>query len=160
MSPTISILYMFLISIPIGYVTMPAILGVNSPFLRTHLNKIYGAFLMAFTMAFAELLMHLNHMRIPAILTWLVIISAGIALSYSVIREQTAITEKQFLDGMIEHHGMAVVMSQKVLARPDVGSETKFLADQILKTQIKEIALMNQIGDRLMAAQTLRSRPS
>lgn len=157
MSPTLSILYMFLVSIPIGYITMPAILGYGSPFLRNHLNKLYGSVLMASIMAFAEMLMHLGHMRISAVLTWTLLFSAVTAVTYSAIRNQAGINEKQFLDGMIEHHGMAVVMSQKVLARPDVGSETKYLADQILKTQLKEIRLMDEMGGRLTAAANVRS---
>jgi hypothetical protein len=149
MSPTFSIIYMFLVSIPIGYITMPAILGIQSPFLRFHFNKIYGAILMAFFMAFAEMLMYLTHMKLSTTLFWVILLSGGIFSTYKILRKQMAIDEKQFLDGMIEHHGMAIVMSEKLIEKPEVSSETKYLADQILKTQLREIAIMDQLSKRV-----------
>lgn len=151
MNPSFSILYMVLVSVPIGYFTMPLILGPTSSLIQPHLGKLYGAILMAGLMGLAEMIMHLVHISTTGILFW----SAGLIgltyLAYSLLRHQVAITEKEFLRGMIEHHGMALVMSEAVSERPEVSSETKYLAAQIHKTQIQEISWMETLLARLQA---------
>lgn len=149
MNTSFSILYMVLVSVPIGYISMPLILGPTSHLIQHHLGKLYGAVLMAGLMGLAEMVMHLGHISTTGIFFWSVGLLGLTYLAYSLLRHQVAITEKEFLRGMIEHHGMALVMSEAVLQRPEVSSETKYLATQIHKTQIQEIGWMETLLARL-----------
>lgn len=52
--------------------------------------------------------------------------------------------EKQFLQHMVEHHQMAVVMSKDILKATD-DTEIMSLAYSILLTQINEISMMKEM---------------
>src|SRR5579872_6081958 len=112
MNASKDILIMIVISFIIGYITMPIILGV-SPYVRIHLNKVYGSLLMGFLMGLVELYMvweMLDQKQAICILTVLTILS--LVMIYVII-EQIGITEKEYLESMIEHHAMAINMSNK-----------------------------------------------
>ena len=64
---------------------------------------------------------------------------AGVAIFLYLIRTQTFVSEKQFLLGMIPHHSMAILMSQKLATKPNSIPE---LLSSIQKTQTEEIAFM------------------
>jgi uncharacterized protein (DUF305 family) len=57
------------------------------------------------------------------------------------VRQQTAITDKEFLKSMIPHHGAAILMCQKSSIQD---SEIKELCKNILATQQAEINFMKE----------------
>lgn len=59
------------------------------------------------------------------------------------------ISEKQFLNDMILHHEAALVMANQVLAISTISPEVKQLANDILKTQKREIIDMKVWKNRL-----------
>ena len=61
------------------------------------------------------------------------------AVSFAAIRYQLFVTENQFLRGMIPHHSMAILMSKKLLEKPNSISE---FAKGIIETQLQEIQFM------------------
>lgn len=61
------------------------------------------------------------------------------SISFYFIRNQTFITEIEYLRGMIPHHSMAILMSKKLKDKPHT---IQHLLDQIIQTQEKEIILM------------------
>lgn len=61
------------------------------------------------------------------------------ALFFYFIRNQTLITERQYLRGMIPHHSMAVLMSKRLS-----NSSIQPLLDSIIENQEKEIILMKR----------------
>jgi hypothetical protein len=140
-SPERAMLIMFFVSIPIGYFTMPTILGFSSD-VRFHLNKVYGAILMGGYMALVELFMHgykTDYQGWAA--AWILIIIAMSSLIYF----QIGIGENDFLRGMIEHHGMGIAMAKRVLERDDLTQDAKILARSIVDTQQKEIKQMDEM---------------
>ncbi len=140
-SPERAMLIMFFVSIPIGYFTMPTILGFSSD-VRFHLNKVYGAVLMGGYMALVELFMHgykTDYQGWAA--AWILIIIAMSSLIYF----QIGIGENDFLRGMIEHHGMGIAMAKRVLERDDLTQDAKILARSIVDTQQKEIQQMDEM---------------
>ncbi len=140
-SPERAMLIMFFVSIPIGYFTMPTILGFSSD-VRFHLNKVYGAVLMGGYMALVELFMHgykTDYQGWAA--AWILIIIAMSSLIYF----QIGIGENDFLRGMIEHHGMGIAMAKRVLERDDLTQDAKILARSIVDTQQKEIKQMDEM---------------
>lgn len=147
MNPEIAILIMFVASFVIGYITMPIMLGLTSPYIRNHLNKIMGAVLMAFTMAMIELFMHSSMLSKSKIISYGVIIISGIVISIYIIQKQLYVSEKDFLNGMIEHHAMGVKMAEKF--QNGYGNsnsrEIAKLAGSIVSTQTAEIHLMDRL---------------
>jgi hypothetical protein len=136
-----AMLIMFFISIPIGYFTMPTILGFSSD-VRFHLNKVYGGILMGGYMALVELFMHGYTTAYQGwAAAWILIIIGMTALIYF----QIGISENEFLRGMIEHHGMGIAMAKRVLERNDLTQDTQILARAIVDTQQKEITQMDEM---------------
>lgn len=136
-----AMLMMFFVSIPIGYFTMPTILGFSSD-VRFHLNKVYGAILMGSYMALVELFMHGYTTAYQGWAAgWFLLI---LAMS-GVIYFQLGIGETEFLRGMIEHHGMGIKMAERLLERNDVTSDTTILAKTIVDLQRKEIEQMDEL---------------
>ncbi len=51
-------------------------------------------------------------------------------------------SEKQFLADMVLHHEAAVMMAEQVLIIPGIRQEVKDLANEIIRTQVKEVSMM------------------
>ena len=139
MNPESAIIIMFIASFVIGYITMPII--------RNHLNKIMGAILMAFTMALIELFMHSSMLSKSKLISYGVIIISGIVISIYIIQKQLYVSEKDFLNGMIEHHAMGVKMAEKFQYNYSINTNPEItkLAGSIVSTQNAEIHLMDRI---------------
>jgi hypothetical protein len=147
MNPESAIIIMFIASFVIGYITMPIMIGFNSPYIRNHLNKIMGAILMAFTMALIELFMHSSMLSKSKLISYGVIIISGIVISIYIIQKQLYVSEKDFLNGMIEHHAMGVKMAEKFQYNYSINTNPEItkLAGSIVSTQTSEIHLMDRI---------------
>jgi Na+-transporting NADH:ubiquinone oxidoreductase subunit NqrC len=74
----------------------------------------------------------------------IVIIIMCISLIIYCVRTQFLIDDEQFLNGMIPHHSMAILMAQNI-KKKTTNKEIKKLADNIIDTQTKEIELMDSI---------------
>ena len=110
-------------------------------------NQIYMAGLMASPMVIIELLLmrgmyprkNWNVLIITASVVALMIFWLG-------IRQQVAITDKQFLKSMIPHHAGAILMREKASIRDP---EIKELCKEIISSQQREIdqmkAKLNQL---------------
>jgi uncharacterized protein (DUF305 family) len=113
----------------------------------TNLNQFYMAGLMAAPMVIIELAlmgdMYANKRRNVAI----VVVSLIALLTFWVfIRQQTAITDKQFLRSMIPHHAGAILMCQKaIIGDPEI----RKLCGEIVSSQQSEIDQMKGILSRL-----------
>jgi len=64
--------------------------------------------------------------------------------AFFAIRYQIFINDFQYIRGMIPHHSMAILMSEKIKEKTTRQDIYKF-ADDISKTQLKEIDIMNLI---------------
>jgi hypothetical protein len=62
-----------------------------------------------------------------------------VIIFFALIRTQAFVNEIQFLKGMIPHHSMAILMSKKLENKPN---SIRYLLDQIIQTQQKEILIM------------------
>ena len=80
-----------------------------------------------------------------------IIITAAVVIfgiTFYLMRNQTGIADVDYMKGMIPHHSSAILTSEKSnLTNP----ETKKLAEEIIKAQEKEIALMKQLIKELEA---------
>jgi hypothetical protein len=111
---------------------------------RIHLNDFYMAFIMTGWMLLFHLLYGFSnsHMKIPkqAIILSLFII----VFTFYCIRTQKFINDIQFLNGMIPHHSMAILMSEKIMNKTK-NDKIRRLAKNIILSQKKEIVQMNKI---------------
>lgn len=138
-----SVLLMLVVMIIIGYALATAMIEKNITY---SLGKVYMVMLMAFVMALAEYLIMHHGAYDPAIISGLAICSG---LFWYFNRDQTFIDYSNYCAAMIEHHEMAVVMSQRLLEKkyclPD---DVKQLAENIITTQTSEIAQMQGMIQR------------
>ena len=110
-------------------------------------NQVYMAGLMAAPMVVIELL--LMSAMYPDKRRNALIIAASVLIGlvfYVFIRQQTAITDRQFLRSMIPHYAGAILMCEQAKLRDP---EIKDLCQSIIKGQQSEIDQMNAILDRL-----------
>lgn len=108
--------------------------------IRFHLNDIYMALLMC---GWCLIIMGIYYIN-PAILL-IGIIST--AIIFYCIRNQLFIDENQYVKGMIPHHSMAILMSDKLLQKVynntiNISPEIKKLANVIIRNQEDEINYM------------------
>lgn len=112
-----------------------------------NVNQLYMAGLMAAPMVVIELVvMHAmyHHAKLN-----LVIIGASIVVGILLlvfIRQQTVVTDRQFLRSMIPHHSGAILMCGEA---PLQDAEIRKLCETIISGQQQEIAQMNAILRRL-----------
>lgn len=111
-----------------------------------NVNQVYMAGLMASPMVLTELWL----MRSMYPNRRLNLLSAGAALVLGVvcflgIRQQAAVSDRQFLRSMIPHHAGALLMcGEASMHHPDV----RALCGPIISSQTEEIAIMQRLLDR------------
>jgi peptidoglycan/LPS O-acetylase OafA/YrhL len=153
LNPDLAIWLMFAASVVIGYVTMPIMLGYDSPYVRFHGNKVVSSFLMGCLMALVEVAMHSSMMSKLKIILYLLGFGIISLVLIWMMQTQWFITIDGFLDGMIEHHAMALVMVKPFLEGKFASTnimdpriqDVRNLAKGIYETQKKEIMIMNRL---------------
>ncbi|MBN8555454.1 MAG: DUF305 domain-containing protein [Deltaproteobacteria bacterium] len=102
-----------------------------------NLNQFYMAGLMTAPMILIEILVMKSTYQNKKLNSF--VIAGGIVALigfFTLIREQTAISDKQFLKSMIPHHGGAILMCQKAsIENPEI----KDLCQAIISSQQQEI---------------------
>lgn len=137
---------MGLLSFMAMYVLMYAMVDSTSNVYPNY-NQFYMATLMAAPMVLIEILvmkgMYKNRKYNAVIIGASVLLTV---LAFLFIRQQTIITDKQFLKSMIPHHAAAVLMCEKA---PIKDAEIKQLCDNIISGQQAEIDQMKKKLDTL-----------
>lgn len=115
--------------------------------LYPNINQFYMAGLMTMPMIIIEVLlmrgMYQNKKLNAGILATSLI---GLVVFFLCIRQQAAVSDRQFLRGMIPHHAAAILMSKKSNAKDP---EVIRLQQEIISSQEREIAQMKQILERM-----------
>ena len=130
-------------SFVIQYFVMSPIMVINRADITNHLGKVYLSMTMALSMIFLEVMMHDHQYNVLSLNTY-VILAALFVLFVYLYRNQVAINDKQYLEGMIEHHSMALLTSQEILKKTDDYNVSK-LAKNIIQTQEDEIKIMRDL---------------
>ncbi|WP_414839513.1 DUF305 domain-containing protein [Carnobacterium sp. TMP28] len=109
--------------------------------------RLYMTILSTCVMAIVMLLFMLNMLKNKKANTAIVMTSIVIfSLSFFLMRNQTTIDEVDYMQGMIPHHSIAILTSE----RADIKDpRVKKLADDIIKAQKKEIEEMKQLIEEL-----------
>lgn len=109
--------------------------------------RLYMTILSTCVMAMVMLLFMLHMLKnkkanIAIVITSVVVFS----LSFFMMRNQTTIDEVDYMQGMIPHHSIAILTSE----RADIEDpRVRKLADDIIKAQKKEIKEMKQLIEEL-----------
>lgn len=109
-------------------------------------NQVYMAALMTASMILIEL--PLMRSMYPSKKLNIVIFAAGLLVllgSWFAIRQQTAITDRQFLRSMIPHHAGAILMCREASIED---AEIRQLCREIISSQQSEIEQMKAMLDR------------
>ena len=138
-----SMLFMFIGSFIVQYFIMPPIMVNKISYITNNIGKAYLATIMGLFMVLIEVMMHDHQYNILSI-NWYTILLALLALFTYLYRKQIAINDKQYLEGMIEHHSMAVFQSEEILKKTDNYDVAK-LAKNIIQTQNDELRFMTDL---------------
>ena len=134
---------MGLASFFIHYFFMSAFMTAEPANIRPSLGKFYAGSIMALLMVIIEIAMH--HASHPYMSLWIYVAPAFIVVALvAAYRTQYGVSERQYLEEMIEHHSMAILTSQRILEKQPSTPVARIAAD-ILETQKKEIAAMRAI---------------
>lgn len=127
----------------IQYFVMSPIMVTSRADITNNLGKVYLSMTMALSMIFLEVMMHDHQYNVFSLNTY-VILAALFVLFVYLYRNQVAINDKQYLEGMIEHHSMALLTSHEILKKTDDYNVSK-LAKNIIQTQEDEIKIMRDL---------------
>ena len=134
---------MFIGSFIIQYLLMSLIMVNNIGDFTNSLGKFYMSIIMGLYMVVVEVMMHDHHYDVFS--TKYYAICAGLLIAFIYLyRAQQFINDTQYIEGMIEHHSMAILTSNKILEKTDNCKVAK-LAKEILQTQKDEIIVMKNI---------------
>jgi len=143
MKITHTMFIMFIGSFIIQYFFMPPIMVNSILNITNNLGKVYMAICMAISMVLLEVMMH-DHQYSVFSLNLYAILGFSLALFIYLYRKQVAINDKQYLEGMIEHHSMGLFTSEEILKKTDNYDVAK-LAKNIIQTQQDEIREMKEL---------------
>ena len=147
MKLTNSIIIMFISSFIIQYFIMPPIMVNNKRYITNNIGKVYMATFMGLFMVLLQIMMH-DHQYGVLSLNWYAILAALLVLFIYLYRNQIAINDKQYLEGMIEHHSMALFTTDEILKKTDNYDIAK-LAKNIKSQQTDELRIMNELLNKL-----------
>jgi uncharacterized protein (DUF305 family) len=138
-----TLIVMFLGSFIIQYFLMSLIMSNSFENIRNSLGKVYLSVIMGLYMMGLEIMMH-DHYYSVFSTKYYVIIGGLLCLFIYLYKTQKYITDKQYLEEMIEHHSMALLTSNEILKKTDNYNVSK-LAKNIIQKQEDEIRDMKGI---------------
>jgi len=143
MKITHSMFFMFVGSFIVQYFIMPSIMVNKFTYITNNIGKAYLATIMGLFMVLIEVMMHDHQYHVISV-NWYAILFALLAIFTYLYRKQIAIDDKQYLEGMIEHHSMALFQSEEILKKTDNYDVAK-LAKNIIQTQTDELKFMSNL---------------
>ena len=138
-----SMFFMFVGSFIIQYFIMPPIMVNKLTYVTNNIGKAYLATIMGLFMVLIEVMMHDHQYHVFSVNSYAILFALLAILTY-LYRNQIAVNDKQYLEGMIEHHSMALLTSEEILKKTDNYDIAK-LAKNIIQTQNDEIQVMSEL---------------
>jgi membrane protein required for beta-lactamase induction len=140
MKLTHSIIIMFISSFIIQYFLLPPIVVNKMEYITNNIGKAYLATIMALLMLLVEVMMYDRRYNVLSVNLY-GILFAVLAIFICLYRKQIAVDDKQYLEGIIENHSMAIFQSEEILKKTDSYDIAK-LAKNIIQRQNDEIQIM------------------
>ena len=142
-----TLLVMFIGSFIVQFFLMSTIMTNRMENITNSLGKVYLSIIMGLYMVGIEIMMH-DHQYTVFSMKYYIFIGILLVLFIYLYREQKYITDKQYLEEMIEHHSMALLTSNKILEKTDNYNVSK-IAKNIIQKQGDEIREMKGILKKL-----------
>ncbi len=146
MKITHTMIVMFVGSFVVQYFLMPPIMIEKFADFTNNIGKAYAAIIMGIFMVLIEVAMHDHQYDVCSTNFYVALIGLLLLFVY-LYRKQVAIKDKQYLEGMIEHHSMALITSKEILKKTDDYNVAK-LAKNIIEKQESEIKTMKSLLNR------------
>jgi len=140
---THTMIMMFIGSFLIQYFVMSPIMSYKTENITNSLGKVYLSTLMGLFMILLEIAMHDHQYDVFSLKNYAFVGGLILVVIY-LYRTQKYITDKQYLEEMIEHHSMALLTSNRILEKTDDYNVSK-LAKSIIQTQTDEIQRMKDM---------------
>jgi uncharacterized membrane protein YczE len=134
---------MFIGSFIIQYFLMPPIMVNKNAYITNNLGKGYMAVIMGLFMVLLEVMMHDHQYSVLSLRSYL-FFGIGLALFIYLYRVQKGINDKQYLEGMVEHHSMGIFTSEEILKKTNDYNVAK-IAKNIIQKQKDEIREMKDL---------------
>ena len=141
-----TIVIMFIGSFLIQYFLMSPIMTYSRSNITNSLSKVYISVIMGSFMVLLEVMMHDHQYGVLSTNNYL-ILAALLVLFIYLYRAQIGVSDKQYLEEMIEHHSMALLTSNEILKKTNDYNVSK-LAKNIIQQQEDEIKIMNDLLQR------------
>jgi hypothetical protein len=143
MKITHTMLIMFVGSFIIQYFLMPPVMVSETTYITNNIGKVYMAVIMGLFMVVLEIMMHDHQYNVFSWNLYAGFITM-LALFVYLYRKQVAVDDKQYLEGMIEHHSMGIFTSEEILKKTDNYDVAK-IAKNIIQTQNDELRAMREL---------------
>jgi hypothetical protein len=134
---------MFISSFLIQYFAMPPLMVNSLSDITNNIGKAYLAAIMGLSMVLIEVGMYDMQYGVVSSTKYAIIIVL-LGLFIYLYRNQVAIKDNEYVKGMIEHHSMAIFMSEEILKKTDNYNIAK-LAKNIVQSQKDEIQIMKDL---------------
>ena len=146
MKLTNRLIVMFIGSFIIQYFLMPPIMVNSIKDITNNVGKFYTVIIMCLLMGTLDVIMFDQRYGVISYHLYTLFISF-IALFTYLYRKQIAVNNKQYLEGMIEHHSMSIFTSEEILKKTNDYHIAK-LAKNIIQTQNDEIKMMMDLKNK------------
>jgi uncharacterized protein (DUF305 family) len=140
--------FILMLSLSFGIMYIVMFLNIDKlEHYHTSTTRIYMAILMIAPMAVMMMLMMGKMYPNKKLNTSIIVVSIMVfALILAALRTQTPIGDVQYMKAMIPHHSSAILTSKNADIKDP---EVKKLSEQIIKSQVEEIAQMKAILERM-----------
>ena len=142
-----NVVMMVISSFIIQYFIMPPIMVNRLTDLTFTLSNAYLSLFMGFLMGVVEVIMYDMRYNVTSVKYYVSLFAASAVCVY-LYRCQIGITDKQYLEEMIEHHSMALLTSERIVKKTD-NYDVAALSKTILQQQTDEIIKMRDILSKL-----------
>lgn len=138
---------MIITSLLAGFLSTMNVYAVKYEDMRLHLNDVYMVTLMTSLMILFHFIAPNNtmHNMSNSVQYQNIMLAAFVSIIiFLCIRNQFLINDSNFLNGMIPHHSMALLMSKNIIKKTK-NEKIRKLAQSIIDSQTQEINEMNNI---------------
>jgi hypothetical protein len=138
---------MIISSFIIQYFIMPPFMVNSITDITFTLGNAYLSLFMGLLMGVVEIIMYDMRYNVTSVKYYISLFAASAACVY-LYRCQIGVTDKQYLEEMIEHHSMALLTSERIVKKTD-NYDVAALSKNILQNQTDEIIKMRDILSKL-----------
>ena len=142
-----NVVMMVICSFLIQYFIMPPIMVNRISELTFTLGNAYLSLFMGLLMGVVEVIMYDMRYNVTSV-KYYVSLLVGAGVCVYLYRYQIGITDKQYLEEMIEHHSMALLTSDRIVKKTDNYDVAAF-SKTIIQQQSDEIIKMRDILSKL-----------